>query len=345
MNKQKSKYNLCYYLSIIMLIILHIKIDGQQKICLGSKKKYSVDFDQKIYNDESYSWYINSAEFKGSIKTTNPKGNEVEIDWKDTDIGTYRLEVSKKNSCSSVISILDISLQNSFELNIPSVFYQCPINKLIKIDAPKGYTTYKWINNNEKVISLTDTFETDKIGKYTLIVSDGDCQSTLNFEIFEYHFPQIKISNSGLNNILVQINTIEAENYLFQLVDLNLKVIRNWQSSSIFNNIKEGEYIVNIKSKLYDCIINLNSRVYAIPNLITPNNDGYNDIWDLSDFQNIKSVLIFDRYGKKIKTINYPEIMKWDGKIDGKNIPTSTYWYQILLNDDQTVSGSLTLIN
>ncbi len=73
-----------------------------------------------------------------------------------------------------------------------------------------------------------------------------------------------------------------------------------------------------------------------IPNLISPNNDGINDFWDLNDYlKNYSDAVIevYDRFGKQIKVITKTEHFKWDGKIGGKPLPTDTYWFVIKLAD------------
>ena len=89
-------------------------------------------------------------------------------------------------------------------------------------------------------------------------------------------------------------------------------------------------------------------KIEYIPNVITPNNDGINDLWDLNkflkDYPN-SVVEIFDRFGKKVKTISQVDNFKWDGRIAGKPVPTDNYWYVIKLNDKQTKSGSILIKN
>ena len=71
-----------------------------------------------------------------------------------------------------------------------------------------------------------------------------------------------------------------------------------------------------------------------VPNLInaiTPNGDGVNDILDYSEisFHNTLQVVIYDRYGTKIWEGNQKNQYKWDGTLNGKKLPTDTYWYTL----------------
>jgi gliding motility-associated-like protein len=75
-----------------------------------------------------------------------------------------------------------------------------------------------------------------------------------------------------------------------------------------------------------------------IPNAISPNDDGKNDVWKL-DFLNIlypnAYVEIFNEWGQSIFTsegYNVP----WNGTIDGEPVPDGTYYYILDLN---SISG------
>jgi gliding motility-associated-like protein len=68
---------------------------------------------------------------------------------------------------------------------------------------------------------------------------------------------------------------------------------------------------------------------FKIRKFFTPNNDGFNDTWQLEQEQNCDySITIYDRFGKVITilTPNYPE---WDGTYRGRKLPSSDYWISI----------------
>ena len=337
-------YRLRFKLFSLLTLFFYLKINGQQKLCLGSKKVYSVDLNEIINKDEKYSWHIQSNNFRGEINSLNSIGNQIEIDWKDTNVGTYRLVVNKSNSCTSIQSELEIILENNVELNMPTLYYMCPDKLSIQLNAPTGYQSYQWLNDQNKILSNTQNIIINSIGNYRLNVFDGNCLNYSDFEVINFQFPQIKIIDRNTNTIFIELNE-SIDDYLFQLEDNNGKIIFNWQSSPKFERINKGDYIVKIKSKIAECITSLQSKIYAIPDLITPNGDGYNDYWDLTEYKNISSIKLFDRYGKKILNLNSPETMKWDGKVNGRNLPSTTYWYQIKMDNGQIIEGSLTIRN
>jgi large repetitive protein len=84
----------------------------------------------------------------------------------------------------------------------------------------------------------------------------------------------------------------------------------------------------------------------VIPDFFTPNGDGTNPTWsplNTSNYKNLKT-FVYDRYGRKVREMNEGE--KWDGKYEGKELPSGDYWYVVKTNDvknDQEFVGHFTL--
>jgi gliding motility-associated-like protein len=89
-------------------------------------------------------------------------------------------------------------------------------------------------------------------------------------------------------------------------------------------------------------IMGSNTGVIDIPDLITPNGDGFNDTWNLGILKGrIKEVSIYARGGSLVmQTTNYND---WDGTYKGKPLPDGAYWYVIKLADETVYKGSLTI--
>ena len=81
--------------------------------------------------------------------------------------------------------------------------------------------------------------------------------------------------------------------------------------------------------------INIEYIDLCIPNYFTPNGDNDLDGWApgcASQYQNL-TFDIFDRYGRKVASLSVND--EWDGKYEGKELPTGDYWYVVKLNDTQ----------
>ena len=89
-----------------------------------------------------------------------------------------------------------------------------------------------------------------------------------------------------------------------------------------------------------------------IPDVLTPNNDGYNDTWRIQGIQAFENVeiVIFNRWGDEVFIFTgtgsaYHEIQnQFDGIRNGKELPFGTYVYLLELGNDSVFKGTLTII-
>jgi gliding motility-associated-like protein len=130
----------------------------------------------------------------------------------------------------------------------------------------------------------------------------------------------------------ITVNITEGYgNYTYQLEYPN-GALSPIQTSDTFTNLATGDYFVIIYDTLGNCTPTRIGPIYIInyPNYFTPNGDGFHDTWNIFDLaQQPKSIIsIFDRYGKLLKQIS-PAGSGWDGKYDGKDLPSTDYWFSV----------------
>jgi gliding motility-associated-like protein len=73
-----------------------------------------------------------------------------------------------------------------------------------------------------------------------------------------------------------------------------------------------------------------------IPTAFTPNNDGFNDTWEIKNLELFSpyTVAVYNGYGTPLfTTANYSP---WDGKFEGEDLPTGSYYYMIELSTGGT---------
>lgn len=93
-----------------------------------------------------------------------------------------------------------------------------------------------------------------------------------------------------------------------------------------------------------------NEITQLIPNAISPNGDGKNDVWKL-EFINLlypnATVEIYNRWGQEMfKSNGYTT--PWDGTLNGEKLPQGTYYYIINLNDaayPEPFKGTILILN
>ena len=123
--------------------------------------------------------------------------------------------------------------------------------------------------------------------------------------------------------------------------------------------LNPGDYFITVYDSLTcrdtaTITIENNFQVF-IPTAITPNNDGYNDTWDIRGINNFPTatILVFDIQGQVI--------FQWDNAVDGSYQPwnarylngqiilSADYYYQIILDADNpnvnnTKTGSIIIV-
>ena len=128
----------------------------------------------------------------------------------------------------------------------------------------------------------------------------------------------------------------------------------NGHVGSMVYGLDAGTYQVTVQDTLLqDTMLNvvIDSLVCAIqPKLaFSPNGDGINDTWDISNVTLYDQFLIqvYTRWGQKVLECK-SDYIPWDGTSLGFPVPDGTYYYIIEFDDKyygkQTRHGSITLL-
>ncbi len=158
----------------------------------------------------------------------------------------------------------------------------------------------------------------------------------------------IPLSNADGYNIT--IGTSSGASDIEDNTDLGLTTTYN-----ALNNFSENTtyYVTviayNAFGEAYGCIettftTQLEAINLGLPKFFSPNNDGINDYWEITDVDNIiKEVYIFDRFAKPIAKIA-PNTTGWNGLYNGKILSTTDYWYVITLKTGEELRGHFALM-
>jgi gliding motility-associated-like protein len=89
-----------------------------------------------------------------------------------------------------------------------------------------------------------------------------------------------------------------------------------------------------------------NARFANVMNLITPNGDGLNDVWNISEVMGVDAceVTILNRWGAEVFfSNNYQN--NWGGTTTGgDDLPDGTYYYILQCNDEIRLKGAVTIL-
>lgn len=175
-------------------------------------------------------------------------------------------------------------------------------------------------------------------GTYQVVVTGTNgCTTTRSAEVVQAS--AITIDEIKLTDSFGDTNAIEVIAYAGPGVLLEYKLDNgSWQDSNIFLDVTPGEHTVYVRTK--DGLSCEASKVVTImdyPKYFTPNNDGYNDTWNIWSLKNQPDakIYIFDRFGKLIKQLS-PAGAGWDGTFNGKPLPSTDYWFKAEYVDPKT---------
>ncbi|MBA4153988.1 T9SS type B sorting domain-containing protein [Flavobacterium sp.] len=209
-------------------------------------------------------------------------------------------------------------------------------NETYFLEVEDIYESYLW-NTGE----ITPRIDISVPDTYTVTVTNTDgCEATKIFIISPSGgatITSIDVQDFSGNQNTVQINYTGLGDYLFSL-DGNY-----FQNSPIFTNVEPGEYLVIVKDTNGCGIVTQQIFVLDYPRFFTPNGDGFNDFWEIKNFNQPNSkIYIFNRYGKLIKEI-LPNQKGWDGTFSGSLLPSSDYWFSLFLENGRIIKGHFAL--
>ncbi|WP_084157365.1 T9SS type B sorting domain-containing protein [Flavobacterium denitrificans] len=200
--------------------------------------------------------------------------------------------------------------------------------------------TVDWFLDGNKISTGTSYTATQE-GIYTAVptkkgnIVGSDCgynPTTVTVDKSSPAIATVTVTDAFEDNIDIIVTITNGFGiYEYQLND------GDFQTNTVFSNVDSGEHAITIRDTKGNCDnLILFAKVLKYPKFFTPNNDGYNDTWNIKDLavQPDAVINIFDRYGKFLKQLS-PAGPGWDGNYNGSPLPSSDYWFQVFYKQDQ----------
>jgi len=221
-----------------------------------------------------------------------------------------------------------------------------PVGGIVCIDSQtqdllKSYTiqaglsmsthTFQWYDENGPIAgAVQNSYVATLPGLYSVIArsrSTGCYSNPATVEVKQSEPARVSIEVSDAfnsNQTITVTATGVGGDYEYQLDD------GAFQSSNVFYNVPSGEHLITIRDKNGCEDSYITAFVINYPKFFTPNGDGINDTWNITDldFQPESYIDIFDRYGKFIMQIK-PSGSGWDGTYNGQRHFSTDYWFVV----------------
>jgi len=256
--------------------------------------------------------------------------------------GVYIVKVTENFGAGCEITINLQILEPSAPLSVTKTFVHNTCkggsNAWINV-APEGGTppySYSWSSGqtSAQINALTE-------GYYDVqIRDDHNCSINVTTLIQEPFQDLILISDSGdvscrdnhdgFVQILDIMNGLPPYSYLWS----------NGMTDNVITDLDSGLYSI-IVTDGNNCSVSdtfqvnrLDLDCITIHNVITPDDNGKNDVWEITNIELYPNcdIAIFNRWGKKVFNTENGYDNSWDGKYKGELLNSGDYYYVINLN-------------
>jgi len=277
-----------------------------------------------------------------NITYSDENGNDISPLPNPFVTATQTITVRVENPLSAICfdeTVINFIVVEQPVLNMDEIWLICE-DGIIEIIADSGFDEYAWSTGEN-----TQSIIVDEAGTYQVTVSniyrDLRCETSKTIAVVE--------SNIATITNVEMVDWTQNDNVIIVQVDGNGEYEYsldgfNYQDSNEFTNLNIDDYTIYVRDKNGCGIVTEEVYLLYYPKFFTPNNDGYNDTWQLinSNREPNNKIYIFDRYGKLLKQLS-PTDLGWDGSISGNILPTNDYWFLLERQNGKHYRGHFTL--
>ncbi|TRX16276.1 T9SS type B sorting domain-containing protein [Flavobacterium franklandianum] len=190
---------------------------------------------------------------------------------------------------------------------------------------------FDWTLDGAPYGGNTSSISTSQVGDYVVTATNTLtlCSKAVSSKIIKYTpYLEVIYSDAFVYPTFITVNVLGSGsgNYEYQLDTFP------FQDSNTFNNFGPGEHLISVRDKDGHCNpAPVNTVIINFPKFFTPNNDGYNEFWNIPHLALTNPnapIFIYNRYGKLLKQIS-PSSEGWNGMFNGQSLPSDDYWFTV----------------
>ena len=346
-------------------------------LCSGAS--FTLTSNSFSGNNVQYEWYLDTGNGTMLIATTTNPSLIINNATQDNS-GAYTVIVTDGDCVSNVSNARNVEVIGAVQvvaINDTSEDNPACSGEVIQLGIPPVQNaTYQWFGPNgfmaNTPIVNIDPATTDNNGDYFVIVTVGECEFTSNnttVYVSNLIDAQDDTFNTLFNESLTDIDVV-VNDELAGLTDWTISLVslpengtieevngsfvytpnQNYFGQDFFvyeicdvicpDNCSEATVRLNISG-------NSTTEECFVPNIITPNGDGKNELFKVpcvdNDFLNNR-LKIFNRWGDEVYQAA-PYKNDWGGTFKGQPLPAGTYFYLLWLTESEVdcLSGYFTI--
>ncbi|MFC5683901.1 T9SS type B sorting domain-containing protein [Flavobacterium sp. MAHUQ-51] len=279
-------------------------------------------------------------------ETGNRIPNPLPLNFLNTTAWSQTINVKVENQFNSLCfseTSFKLNVNELPNINLENDYFLCDLEPSLYLTTNPNFDSWEWKHEDNTIISNSFEANLVKEGKYTLTVTEIrngiSCKNSFNFNLIRSNLPQIQeIKNGELGTNFIEIIASGDGDFEYS-IDGQI-----YQDSNYFSNILGGNFTVFVRDKKGCGEDSSEITIIDYPKFFTPNNDGFNDYWQIKGINKYpySKILIFDRYGKLLKQLT-PNSQGWDGIFNDKALQPDDYWFKVNLENGKTFSGHFTL--
>jgi gliding motility-associated-like protein len=239
--------------------------------------------------------------------------------------GTYKVR-TQWNGCNREDSVIIKNRQSITDILDDTVLHICAGNKVnitsSKLDNLKNFVWNNGIKSKSYVAEKTELIKIKGSDAY-------DCSIEDSIWVIAHHVPKIEIltypetdSEYCINRTIKLKPSIFSDTltYTWSTGEKSYEIEKEINSITSYNLTIQNKYGCTSSAYL---TVNCSAYLGKIPNIITPNNDGYNDKFIIENYEpGTWSLKIFNRYGSLVW-----EDKEYQNNFNGELLPPSIYFY------------------
>ncbi|OGS69928.1 MAG: hypothetical protein A3F91_05760 [Flavobacteria bacterium RIFCSPLOWO2_12_FULL_35_11] len=267
--------------------------------------------------------------------------------YQNTEAWSQKINVRVENRlnplCYSETSF-NLTVNELPQINLENDYFLCDLEPSLYIATDSNFDSWKWTFEDGSVISNSFEVNLTDAGIYTLQITKINngisCENSFSFNLVRSILPiidEVKIQDISDNNT-IEIITSGDGDFEYSIDGFN------FQDDNIFQNLLGGVYNVQVRDKKGCGLDNKEVVLVDYPKFFTPNNDGFNDYWQIRGIEKFPNTIIyiFDRFGKLLKQLTFNDL-GWDGTYNGQPLFASDYWFTADLGDGRTFKEHFSL--
>jgi gliding motility-associated-like protein len=329
--------------------------------------QYAATFTPSCFGDKSGSVTITTDGLVKSVRWINSQGIDAGNNAALAGVaaGAYQLYLTDQNGCETYYNTYTVQELPEFKVaelgQATSDACNIGTGSISSTTFTGGLPpyVYTWYNADKQQIGTGSSISNLKAGTYILNVIDSRCGNadipyTIGEEMSVVSLPSvsdIQLCSSG--SALIMVNNAAANAVYHLYDDASTSIPLSEATGGRFTVTVTGNrsfYVSRMngtcESPRAEIKVTVGLSVVNIANAFTPNGDGINDYWQISNIENYPSAIVqvFTRYGQKVfesKGYSTP----FDGTLNAKKLPAGVYYFIINLKSNCNIlSGSLVII-